>query len=1195
MCDLIDLNSPDPRNSATSRLPTPLIPGPTIVVDNDDKKKLNIVDFVRHGKRSSLENNPFDKVFKETADYMARKDDPFEVVLEKALQSNNQSPQKSAKRSKHREDFSPKRRRHSDVLKVNRTLDEPLMGEILNKHLNRVQKLSWNLSTNQSIISDLNNTNLLEDNCSDSRMPKSPFENDNGVVTPIVTLMPPSPENCSLLNQSAMNDSLSEVKENLVDNNVKVILDVKDSGFSDHCQNPTDLEHLLIKSSKHRRSLSQGNKPLPKSPDKEETTFRPRSKSTADTNKLRNIPSNSQILSVSNASTCYTNFMNNGFIDTGSTAISDLFDISKISGTPRPNYYSYGSVSSMYSDNTNNKAFMLDSESSKILKSFSSAKSSLNLSNVSRTTKTADYLMNTPLKTSVKISDLALRLEKVKLQSVTNIGELPLYSPYHKVKNFLETDKDCSVNTKMENGQENDIQRESKLIDFDCGGNNVTSVSNHSSDSVFVENNSKVHPIVLQDAKLLSRTFAEAAEQFSSSSFNSTDDLLSSSQWNFDFLPTSDDEIAVDNLIELPVSPAKGETGPNSDQNGDLKRIANSKPSDSVISQRIKDLESEFIDQDHTTNKVMAATLLLDLEKIVHRENNPEAITLLENLEKVLGVKYESNAQLLASCMQGTNNLSKSPKRCLSKLGSIENIRQENLEKSHEDNDVAGMSNGMKVLKIQNDESLEMNLNDNKEINKIEKSVMPDFSPSTEENTVNLSEKSDSSNIEENEQKAMLVDQAEALELITNLSKILGGRKNESSPLSLLTNLRKVLNLATNQLHFENGQMTKSKHQETPKKAQTEALSKKKSTVEPEDEARQSETKTNAIKSERKKSIDSSMKIQCTPLILKKRSMSMSGPKRNSTSTAVLSKAKEKKDSDSTKRASSCSALPKIGTMQKSSSIGQELSKGRASVIGVAGKYKPKKKSIVESATSKNGPLKALIPVRNMQRRGSLGSKGQISIPRTPPKSSSNLPPTFSVGTSSTPNSIISINIAKKSPRDKPVASSTPDGGGSRNRKMRLQVSKNMTKPRFSCNISPVTPVPTHGITNGSGSQGSPKNDRHNKTLSPTKRRNSQGAQGHNTTLSSIPKYSPLAGFSRESYKEAVKPLNISGSPTKSLVKSNTPKKAPFVHSKSESQILKSPLKTMNNQAAKFKPFNLISKIRRRNSGNNLVDKENCG
>ncbi|XP_046478240.1 uncharacterized protein PF3D7_1120600 [Neodiprion pinetum] len=1192
MCDLIDLNSPDPRNSVCSRLPSPLIPGPTIVADNNDNKKLNIVEFVRHGKRSSLENNPFDKVYKETADYMAKKDDPFEVILQKALQSNNQSSQKLAKRSKHREDFSPKCRRHSDVLKVNRTLDEPLMGEILNKHLNHVQKLSWNLSGNQSIISDLNNTNLLQDNCSDSLMPKSPFKNVNSFPTPIVTLMPPSPENSSLLNQSAMNDSLSEVKENLVENNAKGILDVKDSGFSDHCQNPTDLENLLVKSSMHRRSLSQGNKPLLMSPDKEETTFRPRSKSTADTNRTRNIPSNPPILSVSNASSRYTDFMNNGFIDIGSNTVSDLLDISKISGTPRPSYYSYGSLSSMNSDGTNNKAFMLDSESSKVLKSISSAKSSLNLSNVSRTTRPGDYLMKTPLKTSVRMSDLALRLEKVKLQSVTNIGELPLYSPNHKVKNFLQLDEVCSDNTKMENCQENDVQKESKLIDIDCDSYNATSVSNHSLDSVFIENNNKVDPIVLQDAKLLSRTFAEAAEQFSSCSFNSSDDLLSTSQWNFDFLPASDDEIVVDNLIELPVSPAKGETSANSDQNGNPTEIASSKPSDSVICQGFKDLESEFIDQDHTTNKVMAATLLLDLEKIVHRENNPEAITLLENLEKVLGINCESNAQLLATCMQGTNNLSKSPKRCLSKLSSIENIRHENLEKSHEDNDLAGMSNSMKVLKIQNDVSLEMNLNDKKEINKIEKSVIPDFSPSTEENTANLSEKFNSSNTVENEQKEVQVDQAEALELITNLSKILGGRNNESSPLSLLTNLRKVLNLATNQLNFENCQTTKSKNRDTPKEANTEALSQKKTTAGPEHNTQRSETKTNKIKPERKKSIDSTMKTQCTPPVLHKRSMSLSGPKRNSTPTAVLSKAKEKKDSDSTKRASSCSALPKSGTIEKSSSIGQELGKGRASVIGVTGIYKLKKKSIVESA-SKKGPLKALIPVGNMQRRGSLGSKGHISIPRTPPKSSSNVPPTFTFGTSSTPNPIIPISIAKKSPRNKPVASSTPDGGGSRSGKMKLQVSKNMAKPRFSCNISPVSPLPTHGIS--SGSKGSPKNYRHNKTLSPPKKRNSQGAQGHNATLSSIPKYSPLAKFSKDSFKEALKTFDISGSPTKSLVKSNTPKKAPFVHSKSESQILKSPLKTMNNQTTKFKPFNLISKICRGNSGSKLVDKENCG
>lgn len=350
---------------------------------------------------------------------------------------------------------------------------------------------------------------------------------------------------------------------------------------------------------------------------------------------------------------------------------------------------------------------------------------------------------------------------------------------------------------------------------------------------------------------------------------SSPDDFLSKQfRWNFDVLPVSDDdgdEAVVDNLIELPMSPVRDDAEVRLNIHENHLDIESGKATDAKASENIKQLETEFIDQDVAKNKVMAATLLLDLEKIIHRENNTEAITLLENLEKVLGVKYESNAQLLATCMQGTtNNLSKSPKKGITELGSEKNIRRESLENSQEDNDIVQMSNNNRILKICDDATLGINLNVEKAINKSDKYIRPDFSMTADENKENFSEKSNNySNGEDNVEKETLVDQIEALELITNLSKILGGRNNDSSPLSLLANLRQVLNLATNQLNFENSQIRKTENKNEPTDAQIGTdVSRKRSAASEKVGEKKCVVTYDPNKSGRKKSIDSIIKVR---------------------------------------------------------------------------------------------------------------------------------------------------------------------------------------------------------------------------------------------------------------------------------------------------------------------------------------------
>lgn len=487
MCDLIDLNSPDPRKLLSSKLASPLIPGPATPVNNETQKERNI-GFVCHGKRSSLENNPFDKVFKETTEYTAKKEDPFEAVLEKAMQSEAQDARKQPRYTEQREECTPKRRRHSDVLKMNKTLDEPLLREIMNRNLSQLANQSWRLEADKSIVDNMNKMDLLKDNIEE---PKVILEGRNGCCSPSIIVFPPSPQNSSLLNHSAMNDSLSELGSSLPGGQIG-------EGNTDTIAS-VDLDTLFFKPSKYRRSLSQGDKKSPESPRRGDTDFRPRSRSIADTTKFTDLLSKSRVSSSSNISSGNSACANNAFIETGCSSNVESLDFSKISGTPRLNLGSLGSVSSLYSYSSMNRAFLLGSQSSAISSaSASSFKSSINLSSALKAPDVVNRLVTTPLKTPVNITDLEQKFNRLKLQSSNKVQELACCSPNSKVKSFLQQDGIRIANTNEENYQENETsqEKEPKLIDTDifvplqenleCENKRIDSVSNCSSDSVFV-------------------------------------------------------------------------------------------------------------------------------------------------------------------------------------------------------------------------------------------------------------------------------------------------------------------------------------------------------------------------------------------------------------------------------------------------------------------------------------------------------------------------------------------------------------------------------------------------------------------------------------------------------------------------------------------------------------------------------------
>ena len=134
-------------------------------------------------------------------------------------------------------------------------------------------------------------------------------------------------------------------------------------------------------------------------------------------------------------------------------------------------------------------------------------------------------------------------------------------------------------------------------------------------------------------------------------------DLLSShTRFDFDQLPDSDDEVIVDNLIDLPPSPFKTEAPPNSPTEVESGNPTSDESSEEKNKIKMKEIEMEFIEPKDPEKKIMATSLLLELEKLIKTEKNTDAEKLLNELEKVLGVKWENNTELLETYLQNAKS-----------------------------------------------------------------------------------------------------------------------------------------------------------------------------------------------------------------------------------------------------------------------------------------------------------------------------------------------------------------------------------------------------------------------------------------------------------------------------------------------------------------------------------------------------------
>lgn len=181
-----------------------------------------------------------------------------------------------------------------------------------------------------------------------------------------------------------------------------------------------------------------------------------------------------------------------------------------------------------------------------------------------------------------------------------------------------------------------------------------------------LQNQSGIDDIISHEAKTLAETFEKMASSKSSNSefgyyfkifqiqgtiitfhclfvlATEDDFLFSKTQLNFDDLPLSDDE-AVDNLIEL----SGGESGIKESPEVIAKSNVSRKD-------EVKALEHEFLDDKDPDKKATAATLLLDLEKFVKEQDNPDACKVLADLQKMLGVGCKNNTEILQACLQNS-------------------------------------------------------------------------------------------------------------------------------------------------------------------------------------------------------------------------------------------------------------------------------------------------------------------------------------------------------------------------------------------------------------------------------------------------------------------------------------------------------------------------------------------------------------
>lgn len=414
MCDLIDLNSPDVRGVLEpAKLASPLIPAPK-GVEGDNGTGSELATEKREGEG----NNPFDRVLNETAEYVSKKGDPFEVMLQRALRSKDR---RNVQPVDFTDDFTPRRKKR--YLKMNKTLDmldESFEGRF---GLFARDKKEAKIERRSADVCDSDTA----DNASVAKQERK------------ISVVGPDSLELSILNQSAMNDTLLEVFPKSKENGkVSPFLEKeKVTSFEE----PVFTSSINLKPPNIQRSLSQETG---KSPIELLCSYR-RSQSVTDGQRK---------ISQSDSSTM-SSFLNRGFLDSRQSERSVFSSLSNVSSITKLTSASLSS--SVMSNDPMNHAF-LDSGSLKT-----------SLEKISAT--------ESPIEIKLKqydLSDLEERLNKLKCtMNDTSISSIT---------------EDDSNSTKEEN---NKRITNNKLIDVDIFVPEQNKVFNKStsstcsSDSVF--------------------------------------------------------------------------------------------------------------------------------------------------------------------------------------------------------------------------------------------------------------------------------------------------------------------------------------------------------------------------------------------------------------------------------------------------------------------------------------------------------------------------------------------------------------------------------------------------------------------------------------------------------------------------------------------------------------------------------------
>ncbi|KAL2722438.1 protein PFC0760c-like isoform X1 [Vespula squamosa] len=1101
MCDLIDLDN-STGTSLNTKLASPLIPVPS----NIEQRNLNVCcdrnNTLIIEKRESLGNNPFDMLLHKAIEYVNKEEDPFEIVYEKALKGTDITVLED-KNINITDDFKATYAQFSCKLKEGKTLDESFLNPDLIKSTAEIKSL-----------------------------------------------------NSSILNYSAMNDTLYETNYNGEKNEITCMVQHKIPLYIQETE--SDMKNLIpinIKSIQ-MRSYSQGD-----IAHECKQLLKYRSNSVTETLKTDRINTND---TDSKSSSIFNDQLNKGFLEDRYNDVSVFSTISNISSITRNSgSLTHNSMASMISNNTMNFAF-LDNCSSLVFcdtKLNEKVDSTLNKISVSSGTS----LPITPAQKQIDISVLAQKLNELKLKT----SELQVSQ-----KDNNESDNQ-HINTRTT------LDVDDKLLDIDACipeitfpklSNNNTN-SDASSDSNFLKNNN-INKSILNEAKALAKTFEEYAERASGS--NSDELIIDDPMWTSELLPAFEDDI-VDGLIEVPSLNAINREEKfsdmlcsNSNTNDKTKSLNNIKKKIEIVpfSQIIAD-------------KKATSTLLLDLKKIVRTENNSEANRLLENLEKVLGIQSSNDIELLSAYLKTTNDSE-----------TIKNTEEEKHDKNYVDH--------LKIHEIEiNKESYCNNkinrceiFNDSKQLlikeNKIQNDLplvnaQTEISPKKEksvdtekqENKIDINN-STQENMETNKEENNKTESNEkvAVELLINLGKVLSGQSNESATLNLLKNLGEVLNIVSKNKQEKNNEhdnMTSTNIGRTPTKEKSG--NKVQSTI--------------SLKVKQRRSLDliSKMKPSNQKTFRRSACVTSTSPSKKLQNSLIfkdnnksqLSKTKKRFPSDpgsinlisSRKEVAANIGDQQIIDVHK---VNTEINNPKEKPpIKLVVRNQLKSKSKFETVNRK-GPMKAVIPIGNMQRKGIT----------TPPKSPKNVQPCIKIF-SSTPNSMENEIELKKSPKLKPMASSTPDSL-KRKSVIQLPMLQRCDKINASCDISPIN-VQEEITTDKCKVYLSPK--RMSKCCSPRR-----GTPKSQIRESSIPKYSTSPGvLVRVPSQDINKSQEMSqSSQILSKKEENIYKKSPMTNKKIGITEQKSPLKDSNHIVTKGKPLNLTSKLR--GSNNKIIGSE---